>query len=221
MKKRIRLLIGGFSSAILLAFGSVGIAAAAECPTGSHEQGNNCKVTICHRTDSVKNPYTKPDVDVDSIGGGKDEGEGDHTTHTGPVATSETLAQGLKDSNQKWGDIIPPFGQYPGYNWTAEGQAVYNNGCNYITGGQGGGETPPPTPTPTTTTTGGQGGGTPATPVAATAQVVQAPQGGVGAGGGGAAVAYNTASLLGMGSSVAAATAGLVWLNRRREIGLS
>jgi hypothetical protein len=106
------------------------------CPTGSHLQGNNCKVTICHRTDSATNPYTNPDVDLASVDGDStnDNGQGDHfAEHQGPVATSETVANGLKDSHTEWGDIIPPVtGVEPGLNWTAEGQAIYNNGCAYI-----------------------------------------------------------------------------------------
>jgi hypothetical protein len=91
------------------------------------------KVTICHRTDSVVNPYQQETVDADSADGntGNDNGQADHSEHTGPVATSEAFAQALKDAHQKWGDIIPPHDNYAGLNWTAEGQAVYNNDCNY------------------------------------------------------------------------------------------
>jgi len=111
------------------------------CPegTGLSQEGNNCKITICHRSDSATNPYEVNTVDFDSATGAlKDNGKGDHTTHTGPVATSESVAQNLKDNGQKWGDIIPPYtwdnnGSYAGLNWTADGQAVYNNGCNYVT----------------------------------------------------------------------------------------
>lgn len=113
-------------------------------------QAGNDKVMICHRTDSATNPYTMPSVDADSVDGntGNDNGQGDHTTHTGPVATSQAVAQALKDAGQKWGDIIPPHHNFAGYNWTAQGQAIYNNGCNYVT---------PPTntstPVPTSTST--------------------------------------------------------------------
>jgi hypothetical protein len=146
IKTRVRLLIGSFASAILLAMGSLGFAAASnvgpDCPPMSHPQGNNCKVTICHRTDSVTNPYVSPDVDISAANGNT---LGDHySVHTGPVATSQQVAQSLKDNGQKWGDIIPPVeGVEPGQNWTPEGIAIYNNGCNYVTPGQGGGETPP------------------------------------------------------------------------------
>lgn len=91
------------------------------------------KVTICHGTNSVVNPYTRPTVDADAADGdtGNDNGKGDHSTHTGPVATSPQVAQDLKNSKTAWGDIIPPHHNFPGLNWTAEGQEIWNNGCNY------------------------------------------------------------------------------------------
>ncbi len=114
------------------------------------------KVTICHRTDAVTNPYEQIDVDVSAADGdtGNDNGLGDHSEHTGPVATSQTVAQALKDLDEKWGDIIPPHDAYAGLNWTTEGQAIYNNGCNYTS------VTPTPTNTPVTPTN------TPVTPTA-------------------------------------------------------
>lgn len=84
------------------------------------------KVTICHRTNSVGNPYVRITVDKSAVDG---EGNNDHTQHTGPVASSEEVAQELKDSKTKWGDIIPPFGEYAGYNWDEDGQDVYKNDC--------------------------------------------------------------------------------------------
>lgn len=86
--------------------------------------GNDDKVTICHRTNSVTNPYVKVEVDKSAIDG---EGNNDHSHHTGPVATNESIAQGLKDSDQKWGDIIPEV-----LNWTAEGQTMWQRDCEYV-----------------------------------------------------------------------------------------
>ena len=87
---------------------------------------NEIKVTICHRTNSVKNPYVKITVDASAVDG---QSNNDHSHHIGPVATSEAVAQALKDSKTKWGDIIPPVpGVTTGLNWDS-GQEVLKNGC--------------------------------------------------------------------------------------------
>lgn len=118
----------------------------------------NDKITICHRTDSVTNPYVQITVDPNAADGdtGNDNGQGDHAAeHQGPVPTNETEAQAFKDSNIMWGDIIPPHDNFPGLNWTAEGQAIYNNGCNYtsVTPTQTPSETPTESVTPTSEVT--------------------------------------------------------------------
>lgn len=86
------------------------------------------KVTICHRTDSYSNPYVVNTPDISSSGhltGGHD------TEHEGPLWYAE-IPQGTE-----WGDIIPPYTytdddgnvfNYPGQNWTAEGQAIWESG---------------------------------------------------------------------------------------------
>jgi hypothetical protein len=92
-------------------------------------------IDICHRTDAPNNPYVTnhPDKSGDVDG---------HADHTGPIATSEAVAQSLKDNGIMWGDIIPPFdfdGQhFPGLNATPEGLAILANDCKLVT------------PTPTT-----------------------------------------------------------------------
>ena len=110
-------------------------------------------VTICHRDSAVKKPYVQITVDADAADGDtqNDNGQGDHSEHMGPVATSETVAQALKDNKDDWGDIIPPHDNYAGLNWTAEGQAIYNNDCNYATPGMGSGNPTPSTPSGTVT----------------------------------------------------------------------
>lgn len=81
------------------------------------------KVRICHATSSHSNPYTSPEPAIANNG----DLQGGHLNHTGPVFPAAG-----------WGDIIPPYqyidenGQlqtFPGYNWTEQGQAIYQNGC--------------------------------------------------------------------------------------------
>ena len=113
----------------VFAFAVVGISPAVGA-TQPDENGEH-KVTICHRTNSVKNPYVQIEVDESAVDG---TGPGDHfKRHQGPLASSEAVAQQLKDSHTKWGDIIPPVAPFhDGLNWTAEGQAIYNNNCEFV-----------------------------------------------------------------------------------------
>ena len=75
---------------------------------------NHDRVTICHATASVQNPYVQITVDPDAADGdiGNDHGQGDHSTHEG--------------------DIIPPHDTFAGLNWTGEGRAIHGNGCNDV-----------------------------------------------------------------------------------------
>jgi hypothetical protein len=146
------------------------------------------KVTICHRTDSVKHPYNRIEVDADAADGntGNDNGKGDHSQHTGPVGTSEAVTQALKDDHKNWGDIIPAHHNYAGLNWDANGQAVYNNGCKY---------------TSNNTTTDDDGDVLGGTTQNDQSNQATAAAGGVGAGFGGGAGSI-TASALGLAASL-------------------
>lgn len=128
------------------------------------DQGNSNaqeKVTICHATGSTTNPYVVITPDANGVVNG-------HYDH--------------QDSR----DIIPQFTYndhgttktFPGQNWDANGQAIYNNGCVLAStdiGGRGGGSGG----STSTQQTGGAGGGS------ATGQVSQVPAGGADTGGGG------------------------------------
>ena len=112
------------------------------------------KVTICHRTNSVTNPYVVETVDEASVNSdsGDDHGQGDHHIHTGPVFDSGTEYPAPHNGDQ-WGDIIPPFyadGVTPGYwdtlNWNEAGQAIFANDCNLVVASE------TPTDEPTTPT---------------------------------------------------------------------
>lgn len=91
------------------------------------------KITICHRTNSATNPYVSIKVDENAADGvsGNSGNQADHYgEHQGPLASSVEVAKELKKQKIEWGDIIPPIdGVHDGLNWTAEGQAIYNNGC--------------------------------------------------------------------------------------------
>jgi hypothetical protein len=94
--------------------------------TVSAQVDDNDNITICHRTNSVRNPYVELTI---SIEGSNGQSLNDHTQHTGPVAVDEATAQALKNNKQKWGDIIPAFGDYEGLNWNEDGIDIYENGC--------------------------------------------------------------------------------------------
>ena len=63
---------------------------------------------------------------INSSGTDKGELAAGHNDHFGPVW--------FPGITVTWGDIIPPYDyedfHYAGLNWTAAGQAIYNNGCN-------------------------------------------------------------------------------------------
>jgi hypothetical protein len=121
---------------LFVLFGLAPSAANATQPNPEH------KVTLCHATNSYSNPYVEITVDVASVL------HNGHDGHDGPVFYAAI------PKHTKWGDIIPPFdfgpGEvYGGKNWTPDGIAILNNGCNA--------PSPPTTTTsslPETTTTG-------------------------------------------------------------------
>ena len=126
---------GVLTVASLFALQIVPATVSAKTNNGNSNAGN--KITICHATGSSTNPYVQNSPNANGVVSG-------HYSH--------------QDNR----DIIPPFDynshgttkHFPGQNWTASGQAIFNNGCKAITpngGGQGGGGGT------TTPTIGGQG----------------------------------------------------------------
>ena len=82
------------------------------------------KVRVCHATSSRTNPYTSPEPAIANNG----DLNGGHLEHEGPVFPADN-----------WGDIIPPYEYldksgnlktFLGYNWSPEGQAIWQHGCD-------------------------------------------------------------------------------------------
>jgi hypothetical protein len=80
-------------------------------------------VRICHASSSQSSPYTSQEPTVGNNG----DLSGGHLNHTGPVFPAAG-----------WGDIIPPYTYvdangvtqiFPGYNWSPEGQVIWQYGC--------------------------------------------------------------------------------------------
>lgn len=109
-------LISTFGLVITMAGGSQIVASA------NGNGGNDTKTTICHATASHTHPYVVIKVDNNATNG--NGGMGDHyNVHTGPIGPVDEGA---------WGDIIPPFDDNSGQNWTEAGQAIYNNKCRLV-----------------------------------------------------------------------------------------
>lgn len=96
------------------------------CLQPARSAPNEPKVRICHATSSHDNPYTSTEVAIANNG----DLTGGHLNHKGPVYPAAG-----------WGDIIPPYtyvdedGEtqvFPGYNWSPDGQAIWQNGCNGV-----------------------------------------------------------------------------------------
>ncbi len=136
--------VARWGGALLLAVAPLpwlGVGAAAATP------GEDAKITICHRTNAVTNPYVVITVDTSAADGdlGNNTGQGDHyAEHLGPVFDSDADYQ-PPFSGDEWGDIIPPIaGVHDGLNWSEAGQAIYANDCAPVT--------PEPSPSETKTT---------------------------------------------------------------------
>lgn len=141
-------LVGAFSVAGL----AVAPASVQALPAGSS------KVTICHRTHSVTNPYRRITVSQSSIVGGANSKHGNYSgEHNdwsvgkfGNSRPASTIANVFDPnhtyspaSDKKWGDIVPNVdvsgnaiqGGFTGLNYINEGLAIYNgstyNGVNY------------------------------------------------------------------------------------------
>jgi hypothetical protein len=133
--RRFAVILGAFVPLVLLG------ATTALAQGNSINQG---KHTICHATGSESNPF----VVITPAKAG---------VFNGHLATSSGGQAGA--DHQLAEDIIPPF-QYDSdrngtaetysQNWDAEGQAIFNTGCEVSEGGGPGANPPPPPPPPPT-----------------------------------------------------------------------
>lgn len=135
MKKQ---LISGGALAVVAAASIFSISNVSATPQ-ENGRSNRVEVKICHSRQpqpsqgqgqgAQDNPYgpKREVVDDDSI-----TKQAGHDSHDGPVFNNT--------GQDYWGDIIPPFTyteggqekQYTGLNWTVEGQAIWNNNCQYV-----------------------------------------------------------------------------------------
>ncbi len=131
--------------------------------------GDKPEIIICHGTASHTNPYVMNSPSINSSGFDDPVLSNGHNAHVGPV-----WFPGIE---VVWGDIIPPYDyqltdhvfHYPGLNWTAAGQAIWNSGCNVVTT-----TTTTSTTTTGTTTTGTTTTGTTTTGTTTTGTTTQA-----------------------------------------------
>jgi hypothetical protein len=116
-----RLRRGAWAGVLVLA-GLVCLSVVGIGPAAS--ESNEKQVRICHASSSGSNPYVSEETAIANNG----DLQGGHLDHKGPVFPAAD-----------WGDIIPPYTYvdandttqiFPGYNWTPEGQAIWEYGCN-------------------------------------------------------------------------------------------
>lgn len=99
--------------------------------TPPNDQGEH-KIEICHARNAVNNAYGPQRIEVDLAAVDGQGGADHYGQHQGPLASSLLVATALKALHIQWGDIIPPTEAQPtGLNWTAAGQAIWNNNCQY------------------------------------------------------------------------------------------
>jgi hypothetical protein len=112
MRRRLGVFSVVGATLVALAVGGIGVLSAS---------GQAAQTTICHRTGADNNPYVVNHPANTGILNGH------FTQHNEPVIWQP----GFQDEGIEWGDIIPPIPpDIPnGLNWTAEGQAIFNNGC--------------------------------------------------------------------------------------------
>ncbi len=102
------------------------------------------KITICHRTHSLTNPYRRITVSTNAAQNGGHGGHGLPNGSSNPAVFDPTVT--YASNNKYWGDVIPGAsdggGAYNGttslaLNWSAAGQAIFFGGlCPGLTARQ-------------------------------------------------------------------------------------
>ena len=136
-------------------------------------QASDPKVTLCHRTNSVTNPYNLQTV-AESALNDPPNANSDHLHHGGDpfdFTADPDVKYPPPRNGEQWGDIVPPFDENGNprpdtslvLNWPS-GQAIFEAGCGRpTTTTTGPGGTTPTTGPGGTTPTTGPGGTTPTT----------------------------------------------------------
>ncbi len=96
----------------------------ADCEQGALATEPDQKVRICHATSSESNPYVSNEPAIGNNG----DLNGGHLNDTGPVFPAND--GGTSSRRTTYVDEDGKTQTFPGYNWTPEGQAIWQNGCN-------------------------------------------------------------------------------------------
>jgi LPXTG-motif cell wall-anchored protein len=106
MKRQVDIRLMMTTVGAMLALGVLSFGTSTASATAHHDDN----ITICHATHSDSNPYVSATVD--------------------PSAIDEENNRGWNGHGDHEGDIIPPFGDFLGRNWTDGGRAILANGCD-------------------------------------------------------------------------------------------
>jgi hypothetical protein len=95
------------------------------------------KITICHATRSVNNPYVEITVAREAADGlqGPNEGQGDHYAHHYEAGETPVMFDSTMEQGDEWDDIIPPYDDdgnampHDGLNWPEGQETLEENGC--------------------------------------------------------------------------------------------
>ena len=104
------------------------ITAATPPPSGGSSEPDR-KVTICHRTHAVTNPYVRITVDYNSVN--KKSGHQGHDEIFAGQHVFAGAASYPRAKDKLWGDIIPPdpsgLNRWKPLNWFEGGKAIYES----------------------------------------------------------------------------------------------